>query len=340
MKLITVFGLSFVLLTGCGKEDNNSAKSMEQIQKKKGVPVVVEVVKKQPFQKSLNFFGKFEGIRQTTVGAMIGGRIEKIRYKPGEWVKKNDVIIEFPEDAPASKYQQAKAAFENSKKNYERIKALYKAGETSKSNFDGIEAKYLVDKRNYETMHQMLFLEAPYDGVITELKVHEGDNVKSKVPLFTIAKLNKMKIRIWLSDSERIQVKKGMDAFATVNGKTFSGKVSELSLSVDPMKQAFSADLIFDNSKRQIFAGTIANVKIITRKIDSTILIPRNLVKTNKSKSYVYLANNGKAKMQYVTIVDASGINYEIGTGLKAGDSLIIKGNARLTDGTKINVVK
>jgi len=332
--------LAVVFLLSCSSNGEKKSESMEQIQKENGIPVVVRKVVPQKFEKYFSFYGKFKGIKETTIGAMIGGRIDKILVKPGDRVNKDQVIIKFPDDAPASQIQQAEAAFINSEKTYKRMKALLEKGEIAQAQFDGAETKYLVDKRNYETLKQTLLLDAPYGGTITEIMVHEGDNVKKKAPLFTVAKLNKMKIRIWLSDSERMQIKRGMEAFATVNGKIFSGRVSELSLSVDPMKQAFYADIIFDNSKHQIFAGTTADVKIFTVEKDNAIIVSRNLVKVNNSKPYVYLAKDGKAKMQYVTIANESGINYEIGSGLKAGDSLIIKGNARLTDGIKINVVK
>ena len=329
-----------IYLAGCSGEEQSKPKSMEEIQKEEGIPVVIQKVEPQKFVKYLTFFGKFRGIKETTVGAMIGGRIDKILVRPGDYVKKDQIIIEFPEDAPASKYQQAKAAYENSKKTYERMKALYEKGEISQAQFDGAETKYLVDKRNYETMKDMLHLDAPYDGIITEILVHEGDNVKAKKPLFTIAKLNKMKIRIWLSEKERMQVRKGMKVLATVAGKTFTGKVEDLSLSVDPMKQAFYADLIFNNSKGEIMAGTTADVKIITYENDNAITVPRNLVKPEGTKYFVFVKNGDKAKKQFVTIKNYNEIYYEIDSGLNPGDLLITQGSSRLTDGIKIKVVK
>ncbi len=338
--LITLLLLfSSLIFVSCSDEKEES-NSMEQIQKEEGIPVVVQPISTEKFNKSLTFFGKFKGEKETTVGAMIGGRIEKINYRPGDYVPKDAVIIEFPEDSPGSQYQQAKSAFENSKKTYERMKALFEKGEIAQAQFDGIETKYLVDKRNYETMKDMLKLDATYNGILTELMVHEGDNVKSKAPLFTIARLNNMKIRIWLSDNERMQIKKGMKAIATIGGKSFKGKVSELSLSVNPMKEAFYADLVFPNSKREILAGTTADVKIITYENDNAIVVPRNLVKSENGNYYVFLSKNGKAVKQSVTIKNETGINYEIEDGLTLGDSLIVKGIARLNDGTKIKVVK
>ncbi len=332
--------LSGALLSGCSSQDEAGSKSMEQIQKEEGLPVVVQPIQLQKFDTDLTFYGQFKGLQETIVGAMIGGRIDKILVKPGTAVRKDQVIIRFPEDSPASQYQQAKSAYENSKKTYQRMKALYDAGEIAQAQYDGIATKYSVDKRNYETMKDMLELDAPYNGVLTELMVHEGDNVKSKTPLFTVAQLNKMKIRIWLSDSERLLIKKGMPVLARAGGKTFPGIVNELSMSVDPMKQAFSADLIFDNPNREILPGLTADVKVILYENEQAVVVPRSLVKKNDTEPYVFLAKDGKAFQQKVTIKNESGIFYEIGSGLKAGDPLIVKGNARLTDGSKIKVVK
>ena len=339
-KLFTVLSLAAILFAGCSGEKKGNTKTFEEILKEEGYPVTVQKVTPRKFTKVLKFYGTFEGERQTVIGAMIGGRIEKINFKPGDNVKKDDVIIEFPEDSPASKYQQAKAAYENSKKTYERMKALYEKGQIAQAQFEGAETKYLVDKRNYETMKDMLKLDAPYDGTITEFMVDEGDNVKAKTPLFTIAKLDRMKIRVWISESERMQIKKGMKAIANVEGKTYVGKVSEISLSKNPMKQAFYADLIFDNSKREILPGLTADVQIVVYENKNAIAVPLIVVKKDDKGSYVYLAKGGVAKKQYVKIKNSNGVYYEIESGLKAGDSLIVKGILRLSDGVKIRVTK
>ncbi len=337
--------LIIVLLTvslySCGGgEKKTKAKSIEEIQREEGVPVVVEVVKKKPFAKQFSFFGTLEGIKQTVVGAMIGGRIEKINYRPGSYVRKGDVIIEFPEDSPAAQYQQAKAAYENSKKNYERIKALYEAGETSKANFEGIEAKYLVDKRNYETMRQMLFLDAPYNGVITEMMVDEGDNVKAKTALFTIAQLHKLKTKIWLSPEEVHLVKKGMPVKAKYNGKTYKGKIQNVSVGVDPFKQAFSATVVFDNKSGDLRPGLTLEVIVLVYQNKETVIVPLNLIKHDSKGDYVFTVSNSKVNKTYVTPGQRSGLYMEISEGLNPGDSLIVKGAERVFEGTKIKVIE
>jgi len=343
-QIILINTMVIFLFAGCSSDGKKKSKSMEQIQKEHGFPVEVQKVAAKKFEEDLTFYGKFRGIKETTIGAIIGGRVDKILAKPSDKVKKNQIIIMFPNDAPASQIQQAKAAFENSRKTYKRMNALLVKGEIAQAQFDAAKTKFIVDKRNFETLKQTLHLDAPYNGTITQIIVHEGDNVKKKAPLFTVAKLNQMKIRLWLSDKERMKIKKGMTVFATVGNKTFSGKITIISLGEDPSKQAFYADAVFNNDKSEILSGTTADVKIEIYSNDNAIVIPRNLVKFDGNKAYVFLAenSNGKilAKKQYVKINHSSGINYEIGSGLSEGDLLITKGNARISDGIKIKVVK
>ena len=342
-KILTFFLMSILVLflfSGCSSDNDKTSKSIEQLQKENGIPVKVEIIKPSRFEKYFSFFGKFKGIKETTTASMFGGRIDKINVKPGDYVKKDQVIVEFPEDAPASKYQQAKAAFLNSEKNYKRMKSLLAKGEIAQAQFDGAETKYLVDKRNYETTKDMLKLDAPYNGIVTEIMVHKGENVKDKTQLFTVADLSRMKIRVWISEEERLQIKKGMKVYATVAGNTFAGKVGDLSIGVDPKKQAFYADLYFDNRNMKIIPGTTADVKIIIYENDNAIVVPVNLIQSDNSGTFVFLSNNSKAKKQYVSIGNKGGINYEIKDGLKVGDALIVEGNMKLTNGIKIKVIK
>jgi len=339
--VILVLGISLQLtVSGCSEDNESKSESMEQIQKKEGVPVVINKTEKTSFEKRLKFIAKFKGYRETTVGAMIGGRIDKILVKPGQYVKKDDIIMEFPTDEPGSQYIQAKAAFDNAEKTYNRMKALYEKGEIAQAKFDGVETQYIVAKQNFSIVKDMLKLNAPYNGTITNVMVHEGDNVKSKAPLFSIADLSKMRIRIWITADEKSRMKKGMKVFATANGKTFEGRVSDFSIGVDPMKAAFYADVIFDNGKGEILPGVTADVEVVIYENENAIVVPRNVVMFDKKGSFVFLANGDKAVKRYVEISNEDGINYEISKGLNVNDPLITVGIAKLENGTKIKPVK
>jgi len=336
---VTVLGIAGLFLNGCTSDDVKS-KSMSQIQSEEGIPVTIETITSTSFTKELSFFGKLYGIKQTTRGALIGGKIEKVNASVGQYVKKDQVIIEFPKNAPSIGYEQALTAYEDSKKNYERIKTLFDVGKTSQATLDGIDAKLAVDKRNFETQKQLIMVEAQFNGVITEIKVKEGDNVAAEAALFTVAQTNIIRTKVWASLEEINQIKKGMSAYIKQNGLTFTGRVIDVSMGVDPYTQSFYAEVEFNNPKGELKVGSTVEVTINTYQNTKTLSIPRHLVMNDENGNYLFLESNGKAIKKYITLKGESGIDYEIKSGLNIGDRLIVKGSAQLSDGSKVKVIQ
>jgi len=339
LACFSVMMMSGMLITGCTSDDTAS-KSMSQIQAEEGIPVTVETIVKTSFSKELSFFGKLYGIKQTTRGALIGGKIENVKASVGQYVKKDQVIIEFPKNAPSIGYEQTLTAYEDSKKNYDRVKALFDVGKASQAALDGIEAKLAVDKRNYETQKQLIMVEAQFDGVITELKVKEGDNVAAEAALFTLAQTNIMRTKIWASLDEINQIKKGMNAAIKQNGSKFPGRVIDVSLSVDPYTQSFYAEVEFNNPKGELKVGSTVEVTISTYQNSQTLSIPRHLILKDENGIYLFLEYNGKAVKRYITAQGENGIDCEVKSGLSIGDKLIVKGSSQLSDGSKVKVIK
>jgi len=331
--------LIIFFFAGCG-DDKESAKSMDQIQNEEGIPVQVETVEYKPFEKFQSFYSKLAGIKEATKGTPLGGKIQKINFSVGDYVKEDQIVVEFPQDHPGAMYEQSKTAYENSKKTYERMKTLLEAGETSQANFDGVETQYLVNKKNYEATYKLVFIEAPFEGTVVDIKVKEGDNVKKDAHLFTIAQLNKMRARIWVTEKEIAEIKKGMSATLESGGKIYKGRIVEVSMAIDPYNQAFYAEVEFDNPKNSLKSGVTAEIKILVYQNSQAIIVPRNLVMTDENGQYIFVEKDGTAKKSYVSNGNASGVYYEILQGLKVGDKLITQGAAQLTDGVKVKVIQ
>jgi len=330
--------ISFFLF-GCGREEKE-AKSIEEIRKDEGVPVKVNVIETKTFEKYYSFYSKLCGIKEATKGAIVGGKIEKINARVGDLVKKDQIIVEFDKANPGLQYEQGKSAFINAEKTYERLKKLLEAGETSQANFDGAETQYLVAKRNYESLKQMLFIEAPFEGTLVNMKVYEGDNVDKDTHLFTIAQLDKMRAKLWASESEISMINKGMAAEMLINNRKYSGRVVDVSLAADPYKQAFYAEVEFNNPNRELKSGVVADIKILTYRNTKAIVIPRNLLMEDEKGSFVFTVNNNTAEKRYVKNGNDSGLDYEIKEGLKKGDVLVVQGGTQLDNGTKVKVIQ
>jgi len=332
--------LGIILLQSCSEEEKEPAKSMEQIRKEEGVPVRIKTIEVQNFTKNLNLYATLSGIKETTKRAPTGDKISKLNAKAGDYVKEDQVIVEYPTDNPALQYEQAKIAYENSELTYKRMKALLEAGETAQQNLDNVKAQYLVNKRNFESMKQILFVESPISGNIIKMDLKVGDHIKSGDPLFTVAQLGTMKAKAWASKDEAAQIKVGMPAIIIDGDTEFKGRVSEVTLAMDSKKRAFGIEMQFPNPGKKLKSGVIADVRIDIYKNQEAIVVPRNLIKEDPEGMYVYVENGGEAVKKYITFTNQSNIDFEINSGLNIGDRLITEGLSLISDGIKVKVVE
>jgi RND family efflux transporter MFP subunit len=328
------------LLISCTKDEKKEAKSMEQIRDEKGVPVKVEVIQATRFDKELSFFSRLSGIEESTKHSMVADRIASVRAKVGQSIGQGRVVITFPTNNPQLQLSQAKIGLDNAEKLYKRMSELLKAGETAQANYDNAETQYLVAKRNYESLKQMIYVESPISGTIVEMFVKPGDDVFRDAKLFTVAQLQKMKAKIWVSESEVNLLKLGMTASMEFGGKEYKGKVTEISLAMDDMKRAFGVEIQFPNPKRELKSGVTTDVKIITYTNPNVIVVPRNLIKNEADKKYVFVENGGKAEQRFIQTGNESSISVEILSGLNAGERLITEGMSLLSNGKKIKVIQ
>lgn len=330
-------GLAF--LTSCGEEQVES-KNMEQIYKDEGVPVKVAEIKKGVFQKELTYNTVLSGIKESSASAMIGGRIEKVLVKVGDFVQKDQVIITFPTDNPSTQYYQSKVAYENAKNTYERYQKLFDVGGISAQDLDNVKTQYEVSKANWESVKKMVKILAPISGYVTQLSVRETDDVKKETVLATIADLRKLKASIQITEDDINDVKVGTKAFAVWQGNKIEGKVTQVDMAMNPMTQSFNADVVFDNSNNIIKAGVTADITITGSTSDETISVERkNLIKKGDDY-YAFVLNSDKAVMKKVKIGKSSGIYTEVIEGLNEGELLIVEGQMFLENNAIVKIIK
>ena len=75
-----------------------------------------------------------------------------------------------------------------------------------------------------------------------------------------------------------------------------------------------------------------------TEHIDDALTVPEAAIKTYLNNDVVYIADNGTARRQIVTVGSSNGEDTVITSGLNEGDMVITAGN--VTDGTSISVVE
>lgn len=330
--------ITILLLVGCAQQEREETKNLDQIYREEGIPIEIELMQPKVFVKELCYNAFLSGIKQSAAAAMIGGRIEKVHVKTGEFVNKDKVMFEFPEDAPAGQLSQVRSAFELAKKTYERMRNLYDKGGISKQELDGVETQYKVAEANLDAVLQMLKVRAPISGYVVSVNVRETDGVHAKDVLAFVADTSKLKARVWATEEEVCQIKKGQKASVEWNEIRLEGKVIEVAIAMDRAHNAFGVDLVFDNPGNTCKTGVIGEIKIQTYKNEAAFVLERSSVKSDNSGNYIFKEMNNKAKKVNVKVGKESD-ELEIIEGISSGDRVITKGLNLVYDNAKTKVV-
>ncbi len=338
-KNILLIIATLLILVACGKKEIVESKNMDQVYKENGIPVTITTIKAQNFKLELPFTASVSGLRQSFVSAMMGGRIEKIYINVGDYVKADQLIMEFPEDAPSGQYAQAKMAFELAESTYNKMKNIYEIGGISQLELEQIKTQYQVSLANFDAVSQLLKVRAPINGYVTSIAVHETDGVHAEAILATIAQTKKLKSKIWVTEDEISLMKTGQKAIANWNGISLNGKITQVGMAMDPGKNAFGVDLIFDNTENLMKSGVIADIKISVYSNPNAYIVERKNVQKDEKGKYVFVVKKNIAKKTYIKTGKGND-NIEVLEGLKDQDQIVSSSLNLVYDGAKVKEVR
>ncbi len=269
-----------------------------------------------------------------------GGRIRKINVEVGDYVSKGQILAEMDR----LQLDQLALQIQNDDAEYERIKSLYEEGGLSKSDFEAAELGYKVRKSNYQNVEENTILRSPVTGYITARNFDVGDMFAMSAPLFIVQQVVPVKLLVGISESEYTKVKKGDVVTLTVDaipGRTFRGKIDRLYPVIDAATHTFKAEVVVDNQNKVLRPGMYARVTVNFGSRSSVVVPDKALVKQEGTGTrFIYvLQEDGTVKYLPVKTGRHMGTEYEITEGLQDGWKVVVKGQAALRDGVKVNVL-
>ena len=274
------------------------------------------------------------------IAPQTAGRIRKINVEVGDYVVKGQILAEMDR----LQLEQTELQVQNDDIEYERLKGLYAEGGVSQSDFETAELGYKLRKSNLANLRENTILRSPITGYVSARNFDAGDLFSMSAPLFTVQQVTPVKLLVGISESEYTKIRKGDKVSLTVDaipGQEFSGKVDRLYPTIDPATHTFKAEVVVPNTDRVLRPGMYARVTVNFGTRRSVIVPDKALVKqegTGTRFIYVLRADNTVSYLP-VTVGRHIGQEYEVLSGLEEGARVVVKGQALLRDGVKVNVL-
>ena len=119
------------------------------------------------------------------------------------------------------------------------------------------------------------------------------------------------------------------------------GRLLLIDNQADPTSGTVRLKAIFPNSAERLWPGTFVNAHIITRSQHDGLTVPLTAVLQGPQGPYVYVIKaDGTVETRLVTIVQSRNNQVLISKGLAAGETVVTAGQYRLTEGTRVAVVR
>jgi multidrug efflux system membrane fusion protein len=120
--------------------------------------------------------------------------------------------------------------------------------------------------------------------------------------------------------------------------KIESGKLLTIDNQIDTTTGTYKLKATFDNSKNLLFPNQFVNIHLLVDIKKNLVIVPAAAIQRGPQGTYVFAVENGNtAKIKSVTIAQTTGSSVGLTAGLAGGETVVIDGQDKLQDGTKIN---
>lgn len=183
---------------------------------------------------------------------------------------------------------------------------------------------------------------SPITGTVTSMSAQKGATVTTSTSLGTVGILGNLLIDVLVPETDIGNLRLGLKAevtFSAYPGQLFTAEIDRLSPVVDSTSRTKKIRLKFLDHDPRINAGMFAQVKLLFDPQPSRVLIPSGAVLTQSGKKVVFVSDGQTVHRKEVSVGLSSDGTTEILSGLKDGDSLVVKGQELLDDGAKIRII-
>jgi multidrug efflux system membrane fusion protein len=330
------------------------------------VPVVVATAQRGDLPVYFNGLGTVTAFNTVTVRSRVDGQITKINFQEGQFVRQGQDLVDIDSRPYQVQLEQAEgqlakdqAQLRDVQVNYERYQLLYKEGVIPKQQVDTQGAQVgqfegsikgdqgAIDSAKLQIVYS--HVTAPISGRIGLRLVDVGNIVHATDSngLLVITQLQPIAVIFSLPQDQLPQVasrlQKGeqlvVDAYDRDDtSKIESGKLLTIDNQIDTSTGTYKLKAVFNNDKNLLFPNQFVNMHLLADVKKNLVIVPASAIQRGPQGTYVYLVQNGNtAKIQTVTIVQSTADNVGLSAGLNPGDTVVVDGQDKLQDGSKIS---
>src|SRR5713101_7451943 len=329
------------------------------------VPVVVATAQRGDLPVYFNGLGTVTAFNTVTVRSRVDGQLINVAFKEGQFVHEGDLLAQidprpFQVQLEQAQGQLAKdeALRKDAEANFERFKLLFKEGVIPQQQLDTqaalvgqFDGAIKTDQAQIDNAKLQLTysrITAPISGRIGLRLVDAGNIVHASdtTGLLVITQLQPIAVIFSLPQDQLPQVNAKLRSGVVLvveaydrddTDKIATGKLVTIDNQIDPTTGTYKLKSIFGNENTALFPNQFVNVHLLVDTKRNLTIVPAPAIQRGPQGSYVYsVGKDNVVKIRTVTAAQTTGNSVGLSDGLNPGEVVVIDGQDKLQDGSKV----
>jgi membrane fusion protein, multidrug efflux system len=224
------------------------------------------------------FNGKTEAARKVVLKSRIDSVVNRLVAKEGDPVQAGQVILKLATDDRIQQLTKAKAYVDQRELEYNAAVKLAAKNYLSTNSLADKKTQYeqaKVELQNKTLALSNTTIKAPFNGVLNDYVVHEGDTVHAGNNLATIVEMDPLYIKVYINENYYPHIQLHQSANVLIHGmEPMTGQVEYIASVADEQTHTFECHIAIKNPDHKIPSGMSATIKIVGHQEQSMHKLP------------------------------------------------------------------
>jgi len=310
-------------------------------------------------------------VRIAEIRPQVSGIVQRRLFEQGADVRAGQHLFEIDpapfhaeEETAAAALQRAEAALARASTHAERLEPLVKADAISRQVYDDAvsqrqqavadvaQARATLSRRRLDL--KFATVESPISGRIDQALVTEGALVSSSdsMPMARVQQIDQVYVDVRRPASSLEALHEAMAEQPSPQGGLLvsilrsdgspyevTGRILFSGINVDASTGDLLLRVLVNNPQQRLLPGMFVRARVPRASYPHAILVPQQAVVRIDGKPHVWTVDDSdKARFVAVELGEVSEGQYRIGSGLSAGQRVVVAGTERLAEDVQVKV--
>lgn len=358
MRGIWIIAILLLVVAGCSKGGGPANDKKGGPRGAIAFPVEVKPVEARQVELVVPATGSIDSFEQVSITSRVTGVVETVRFKEGDEVAKDAILVEIE----PRRFQLAVA---QSKAQLDRAVAARSDAESFLARREKMSGEGIVSVDELQTWRTKLataraeeaaakaslglaqlnlrdaYVRAPIGGTVQTRTVQTGQFAQPGMVLATILRKDPMLLRFEVPEADAARVRTGMAARFTTPGiaTTLEAKITHVAASANTASRMVPVVAEISQPPAELRPGAFAEISVPIGATGDAPVIPETAIRPSDKGFLSFVVEDGKARVRVLKLGmrTADGL-VEVRSGLKPGEPLVVRGSEALSDGASVRV--